>query len=67
MPGTRPVLTRELPEFYEQQAPFPRVRRVPESFRVKQVGAGRPVAMLIGEDAIEHEDLLALGMVVRGE
>jgi hypothetical protein len=62
-----PVPARKLPEFYEQQAPVLRVRRVPESLRVQQVGACRPVAMLIGKDAIEHEYLLATGVIVCGE
>jgi hypothetical protein len=46
-----PVPARKLPEFYEQQAPVLRVRRVPE----------------FGKDAIEHEYLLATGVIVCGE
>src|SRR5215510_4028398 len=38
-----------------------------EAFGVEEIGARGPVAVLVGEHALEHEDLLAVGMIVRRE
>lgn len=38
-----------------------------EALGIGEEGARRPVAVLVGEDAFEHDDLLALGMVVGGK
>ena len=38
-----------------------------EPFRVQEKRAGRPVAVFIGEHALQHQDLLSVGMIVRGK
>src|SRR3954447_3735018 len=40
---------------------------MPEALRIEKIGAGGPVAVLVGEHALQHEDLFALGMIVRRE
>ena len=35
-----------------------------KAIRVQQVGARRVLTVLVGEDAVQHEDLLAVGMLV---
>jgi hypothetical protein len=57
----------ELAQLHEQRATGLRERRVAEALGVEQERAGGPVAVLVAEHAVEHEDLLALGMVVRVE
>src|SRR5882762_4204801 len=36
-----------------------------KAFRIEEKRAGGPVPMLVGEHALEHENLLSLGMIVR--
>src|SRR5437879_10851701 len=36
-----------------------------KAFRIEEKRAGGPVPMLVGEHALEHENLLPLGMIVR--
>src|SRR2546427_9866251 len=36
-----------------------------KAFRIEEKRAGGPVPMLIGEHALEHENLFSLGMIVR--
>src|SRR5687768_3539126 len=38
-----------------------------KAFGIEEKRAGRPVPTLVGEHALEHEDLLSVGMIVRGE
>ena len=37
---------------------------MPKTFGIQEIGAGRPVAVLVGEHAVEHEDLFAVRVVV---
>src|SRR5207302_11251329 len=36
-----------------------------KAFRIEKIRAGGPVPMFVGEHALEHENLLSLGMIVR--
>src|SRR5258708_30554141 len=36
-----------------------------KAFRIEEKRPGGPVPMLVGEHALEHENLLSLGMIVR--
>src|SRR5262249_27419739 len=56
-----------LAQLDEQSAAALRKRRVAETFGIQEVGAGRPVAVFVREHAVEHEDLLAVRMIVRRE
>ena len=56
---------RKLPQLHEQHAALARKRRVAKPFGVQEIGAGRPIAVLVGEHALEHEDLFAVRMLVR--
>src|SRR5215471_17554980 len=38
-----------------------------EALRIEQIRAGRPMAVFVGEDAVENENLLSIRMVVRRE
>src|SRR5512143_2250428 len=56
-----------LPELDEEKASRLRKRRVAESLWIQEIRSRRPIAMLVGEDAVEHEDLLPFGVIVRWE
>src|SRR5688572_3532634 len=59
--------TRKLPQLHEQDAAGLRKRRMTKAFGIEEKRAGGPVPVLVGEYALEHQDLLSVGMVVRGE
>ena len=66
-PHLRAVLRVELPELDEDRATGRRARRVPRLRRVANVGAGREIALLVLEHAVEYQELLAAAMGVGGE
>src|SRR5262249_7562124 len=57
----------ELPELYKYRTAEFRAGRVLRIRRIADVTACRDVAVLILEDAFEHEELLTAGVDVRGE
>src|SRR5438876_8902883 len=56
---------RELPQLDEQDAAGFRKRCMAKAFRIQEKRAGGPVPVLVGEHALEHQNLLSLGMIVR--
>jgi hypothetical protein len=42
-------------------------RRMAETLRIEEIGAGRPMPVFVGKDAIENENLLSIRRVVRPE
>src|SRR5438876_11877039 len=56
---------RELPQLDEQDAARLRKRCMAKALRIQEKRAGRPVPVFVGEHALEHENLLSLGMIVR--
>jgi len=38
-----------------------------KTFRVEKVRAGRPIPVFVTEHAVENENLLSIGMIVRWE
>ena len=59
-----PFTAGKLAQFHEQHAAMFGKRRVAKSFGIEQKRAGGPIAVFVGEHAIEHEDLFAIGMIV---
>ena len=58
------TIYRVLTQFDEQDATIARERRMTESFRIEQECARRPVTLLIGEHAVQHQYLFAVGMAM---
>src|SRR5437870_12821052 len=56
---------RELPQLDEQDAAGFRKRCMAKAFRIQEKRAGGPVPVLVGEHALEEQNLLSLGMIVR--
>src|SRR5437879_6976074 len=56
---------RELPQLDEQDAARLRKRCMAKALRIQEKRAGRPVPVFVGEHALEHENLLSLGMIDR--
>ena len=56
------VLGLELPELHENRAPVVRMGRMGGCGRVAHIGACGKVAVLVGKDAIEHDEFLAARM-----
>jgi hypothetical protein len=56
-----PIPSGELSKLDEQEAPGLGKRRVPKALWVEEVSAGRPIAVFIGEHAVEYENLFSLG------
>ena len=63
----RPVVRVELPELDEDRAAGLGAGCVAAGRRIADIGAGGIVAMLVLEDAVEHQELLAAAMGVRRE
>src|SRR3546814_20941166 len=62
-----PALARELAELDEGDAAVAGEGGVAETGGIEQEAAGGIVAVLVGEHAVEHQDLRALRMAVRME
>src|SRR3546814_1824666 len=62
-----PALARELAELDEGDAAVAGEGGVAETGGIEQEAAGGIVAVLVGEHAFQHQDLLALRMAVRME
>jgi hypothetical protein len=60
-----PLSSGELPQLDEQEAAGFGKRSVPKALGIEEVCTSRPIAVLVGEHAIEYENLFSLGMVVR--
>jgi hypothetical protein len=60
-----PFPTRELPQLHEQDATSFRKGGMAKAFRIEEKRARGPVPMFVGEDALEHQDLLSVRMIVR--
>ena len=56
--------TRGLPELHEQITALLRERCMAKTFGIQEPGSGRPISVLIGEHAIENQDLFTIGMIV---
>src|SRR5665213_1327272 len=59
------IATGKLPELHEQQTAVARIRRMTESFWIEQIRAGRPVAVFVREHPVNHQNFLAIGVIVR--
>src|SRR5208337_3465311 len=62
-----PDRTIELPELDKDDAPGRRARRVVRRGRIADVRSGREIAMLVLEDAVKDQELLAAAVSMRGE
>ena len=58
---------RILSQFDEENAARLRKGRMSKTFWIEKERSGRPVAMLIGKDAVEYEDLFAVRMIMGRE
>src|SRR4029079_19020316 len=63
----RPTASCDLLELHEEQAARVGKGRVTKAFGIEQIRARGPVAVLVGEHAVEHENLLSVRMIVSGK
>jgi hypothetical protein len=59
-----PLPARKLSQLDEQKAPGLGKGGMAKTFRIKEKSASRPVPVFIGENPLEHEYLLSLGVIV---
>jgi hypothetical protein len=59
-----PCRAWELPQIDEQDAARFRKRGMAEALWIQQEGARRPVAVFVGEDTLEHENLFAIRVIM---